>query len=120
MQPFRFPRWGLVGDDADGRGIRDDCVARGIDVTQLRTTAAAPTSYTDVMTVEATGRRTFFHQRGANARLDIEHFDFRTTNARFFHLGYLLLLDRLDEVEGNETRACEVLRRARAAGARAE
>lgn len=113
---FPLSAVGLVGDDADGRGIREDCVARGIDVTQLRTTTAAPTSYTDVMTVEATGRRTFFHQRGANARLDVEHFDFRTTKARFFHLGYLLLLDRLDEVVGTETRACEVLRRAKAAG----
>ena len=113
---FPLSAVGLVGDDADGRSIRDDCVARGIDVSQLRTTTAAPTSYTDVMIVEATGRRTFFHQRGANAQLDIEHFDFKTTKARFFHLGYLLLLDRLDEVEGSETRACEVLRRAKAAG----
>jgi sugar/nucleoside kinase (ribokinase family) len=49
--------------------------------------------------------------------LDIGHFDFSATQARFFHLGYLLLLDRLDEVDAaGETRACEVLRRARAAG----
>ena len=43
-------------------------------------------------------------------------FDFTATQARWFHLGYLLLLDRLDGLERGETRACEVLRRARAAG----
>ncbi|HEY0968019.1 MAG TPA: carbohydrate kinase family protein [Opitutaceae bacterium] len=115
---FPLAAVGLVGEDANGRAILNDCRARGIDVSQLRTTAAAPTSYTDVMTVEATGRRTFFHQRGANAHLDGEHFDFSATNARFFHLGYLLLLDRLDQLEGGTTRACDVLRRARAAGLR--
>lgn len=31
---------------------------------------------TDVMTVESTGERTFFHHRGANAELGSEHFDF--------------------------------------------
>jgi len=38
--------------------------------------AEVATSYTDVMTVRDTGRRTFFHQRGANAILAPEHFDF--------------------------------------------
>ena len=59
---------GLVGEDASGERIREDCRAHGIDVRQLRTTREAPTSFTDVMTVAATRRRTFFHQRGAGCR----------------------------------------------------
>lgn len=108
---------GLVGDDPDGRAILADCVAHGIDISQLRVTPAAATSYTDVMTVRGSGRRTFFHQRGANALLGPEHFDFNATRAKIFHLGYLLLLDALDAcgVDGLP-RAAEVLRRARAAG----
>ena len=51
--------------------ILDDCVTHKIDTKHLKATAEAPTSYTDVMTVESTGRRTFFHQRGANALLDV-------------------------------------------------
>jgi sugar/nucleoside kinase (ribokinase family) len=75
------------------------------------------TSYTDVMTVQSTGRRTFFHARGANAQLDSPHFDFTKTTAKLFHLGYLLLLDKLDLPHPTfGTVAAEVLSRAQAAG----
>ncbi|HVU25621.1 MAG TPA: PfkB family carbohydrate kinase [Opitutus sp.] len=114
-----FPREaiGRLGDDAEGRRIRADCAAHGIDVAQLRVTADAPTSYTDVMTVAGSRRRTFFHQRGANARLAPEDFDFSRTPAKWFYLGYLLLLDRLDECAADGApRARDVFRRARAAG----
>ena len=94
--PFPLSAVGLVGDDAAGEYIRRDCQAHGIDTRQLHVTQEAPTSYNDVMTVKSTGRRTFFLRRGANAFLDAEHFDFTQSNARIFHLGYLLLLDRLD------------------------
>lgn len=114
--PFPLAGAGLVGNDADGRTILADCEARGIDRSQLRTTPAAATSYTDVMTVGSTGRRTFFHQRGANAHFDVDHVDFEATRAKIFHLGYLLLLDRLDELDGGRPRASLLLQRARAAG----
>jgi sugar/nucleoside kinase (ribokinase family) len=108
---------GLVGDDDFGRWIRDDCRAHGIETAQLRTTKEAPTSFTDVMTVTGSGRRTFFHQRGANALLGPEHFDFSRTRARFFHLGYLMLLDALDTAGADgRPRACAVLEAATRAG----
>lgn len=115
--PFPLEGVGLVGDDASGRLIRDDCKAHSIDTAQLQITTAAPTSYTDVMTVQSTGRRTFFHQRGANALLAPEHFDFTRTGARWFHLGYALLLDSLDAPgPDGAPRMTEVFGRARAAG----
>lgn len=116
----RFPlrAVGLVGDDSDADYIFRDCRLHGIDTSGLRRLRGVPTSHTDVMTVSATGRRTFFHQRGANARLGPEHFDFEGTRARFFHLGYLLLLDRLDARRGDRPAAAAVLRRARRAGLR--
>lgn len=116
--PFPLSAAGLVGDDNDGSSILSDCRNRGIDTKQLLTTTEASTSYTDVMTVESTGRRTFFHQRGANAMLDVGHFDFSNTSAKLFHFGYLLLLDRLDTLENGVPRCCEVLKHARAAGLR--
>jgi sugar/nucleoside kinase (ribokinase family) len=94
--PFGLEAIGLGGDDADGERIISDCLAHGVATDLLGRTAAAPTSYTDVMTVKATGRRTFFHQRGANALLSAEQFEFTKTKARHLHLGYLLLLDSLD------------------------
>ncbi len=111
--PFPLSAAGLVGDDDRGRAIAQDCKKSGIDTAQLKATRQAPTSYTDVMTVRGTGRRTFFHQRGANALLGPKDFDFTNTRARIFHLGYLLLLDRLD-CPGPDGRpaAAEVLARA--------
>lgn len=115
----RFPleAIGLVGNDEFGRWILADCRAHRIDTRQLRASCPLPTSYTDVMSVRSTARRTYFHQRGANALLAPKHFDFTRTNAKFFHLGYLLLLDTLDAVgRDGRPRACTVLRAAAKAG----
>lgn len=108
---------GLVGKDMNGDWILRDCEKAGIDIAQLKQTDRAPTSYTDAMTVAATGRRTFFHQRGANALLGEGDFDFSRTRARLFHLGYLMLLDEMDRLlpEGG-TVASRVLAAAQAAG----
>lgn len=113
---FPLSGLGLVGNDERGSKIIEECLALGIDVTQLRQ-VDAPTSYTDVMTVKHTGKRTFFHQRGANALLDIDDFNFLNSAARIFHLGYLLLLDRLDVMEPDgRSRASIVLKEAKTLG----
>jgi len=115
--PFPLEALGLVGDDNEGQAIREDCFRHQIDTRQLHTCKNAHTSYTDVMSVKATGRRTFFHQRGANALLGPEHFDFTASRARHFHLGYLLLLDRLDQPDPQYgTVAAGLLKQAREAG----
>lgn len=115
--PFPLSAVGLVGQDTNGAWIIDDCQKAGIDTTQLHRTTAAPTSYTDAMTVMNTGRRTFFHQRGANALLGLSHFDFHQTAARVFHLGYLMLLDEMDrELPDGGTVATRVLEAAQKQG----
>jgi sugar/nucleoside kinase (ribokinase family) len=117
--PFPLGGIGLIGDDGDGRRIRADCRSHGINSRRLYVTRKAPTSYTDVVTVRRTGRRTFFHQCGANALLEPKHFNFGKSRAKWFHLGYLLLLDELDRIGPDGLpRAADVLRRARAAGMR--
>ena len=108
---------GMIGHDADGETILRDCDARGIDRRAIRQTSAAPTSYTDVMTVAGTGRRTFFHQHGANALLDLPQFELTRTNARIFYLGYLCLLRKLDAVDASgRTAASRVFENARTLG----
>ena len=69
------------------------------------------------MSVESSGRRTFFHQRGANALLNETHFDFSNCNAWLFYLAYLLILDSLDMVdESGRTGASRVLNEAQELG----
>jgi sugar/nucleoside kinase (ribokinase family) len=114
-----FPLYGagLVGKDALGDLILADCRQHKIDTKYLRSTSAAATSYTDVMTEQANGRRTFFHYRGANALWRGEDLDFKKIKARIFHLGYLLLLDGLDEPNGTYgTKAARLLAAAQTAG----
>jgi len=108
---------GLIGRDADGETILQDCRAHGVDPAAIQTTDAAPTSYTDVMTVSGTGRRTFFHQHGANALLDLPQFDLARTSARIFYLGYMCLLRTLDGLDKTgRTKASRLFEQARAAG----
>ena len=115
--PFPLQAVGLVGEDDNGRWIRTQCMQNNINADALKTTAKAATSYTDVMSVAGTGRRTFFHQRGANALLDESYFDFTACREKIFHLGYLLLLDALDVIgEDGQTGAARVLAKARDAG----
>lgn len=108
---------GLIGSDADGGIILRDCEAHNIDRSAIQQTTLAPSSYTDVMTVTGTGRRTFFHQHGANALLDETHFDLSKTRARIFYLGYLCLLKKLDLSDaGGRTKASLLFERARGLG----
>lgn len=108
---------GLIGNDVEGEWILDDCAQAGIDVTQLLQREGLATSATDAMSDVSTGRRTFFHERGANAALDVTDFDFSQTQTKIFSLGYLMLLDTLDTLgDDGGTGAAIVLRAARAAG----
>jgi sugar/nucleoside kinase (ribokinase family) len=94
--PFPLFAAGLVGQDSLGEHILATCRQHKIDVQHLRNTPKAPTSYTDVMT---------------------EHLDFKKLNVRVFHLGYLLLLDALDEPDTRfGTKAARLLAQAQAAG----
>jgi sugar/nucleoside kinase (ribokinase family) len=95
--PFPLVGVGIVGDDSDGRFIAGKFRALGVDVSNLVVTRDAQTAFTDVMNIEGAGQRVFFHMRGANALFGPEHVNVRALSCRIFHLGYLLLLDRMDE-----------------------
>jgi sugar/nucleoside kinase (ribokinase family) len=108
---------GLVGNDPLGELILEDCARNNIDPRFLKSTPQAPTSYTDVMTEQADGRRTFFHNRGANALWTGDDLDFTKIKTKIFHLGYLLLLDAVDAADGKfGTRAARLLAAAQHAG----
>lgn len=108
---------GLIGDDERGDMIIAECEKMGINSDQIYRTDQAKTSYTDVMSVRSSGKRTFFHQRGANDLLDKIHFDFEISDSNIFHLGYLLLLKKIDFIESDgTTAAAKILKRAKEFG----
>lgn len=86
---------GVLGNDSNGAFVIDCLKKNNIDIS-LMSTIDLPTGYTDVMN-ESNGRRTFFHNQGANATLTEKHFESLTSeNTELVHIGYLLLLDYLD------------------------
>ena len=114
-----FPVWaaGVVGDDDAGRFLLAACDEHGINRDGLKVLAGAGTSHTDVMTVRATGKRTFFHHQGANALLAPEHLSLAESRARILHLGAPGIHARMDAPCGDDPNGwVSVLRQARAAG----
>jgi sugar/nucleoside kinase (ribokinase family) len=110
---------GAIGHDSHGDLILTTCQELGIDTTQIRRVKEMPTSYTDVMVVKETGRRTFFHAQGANGALASDDFDFAGSNAKIFHIGSPGLHRILDQRGGDgETGFVALLKRAREVGMR--
>lgn len=87
---------GMIGNDADGDFLFESAVAHKIDITQLRRTNDKATSYSDVMTVAESGKRTFFHHTGTNDKLLPSHFNFDKDTSRFLHLGLLSVQAGMD------------------------
>ncbi len=115
--PFPLFGAGLVGKDLLGEQILDDCKKYKIETKSIGVSSKSPTSFTDVMTERDGGRRTFFHQRGANAFWDGSDLNFNKIKARIFQLGYLLLLDELDAPDAKYgTKAARLLAAAQDAG----
>ena len=115
--PFPLTGLGVVGNDADGQYLRRILKEQGVDVRGVCVTDDAPTSFTDVMNDERTGDRVFFHHRGANALFGPRHVAVDQLNCRIFHLGYLLLLDTMDQSDPEQgTVAAALLKRVREAG----
>jgi sugar/nucleoside kinase (ribokinase family) len=78
-----------------------------------------PTAYTEVMTVQATGKRTFFYRPGAHDLCSPDHFDFTLTDAAILHLGLPGTLATMDGAwRGEASGWVATLKGARAAGLR--
>ena len=88
---------GRVGNDEKGRFVTDYLASKGLLVEKIAVSDTAPTSFTDVMTLDTTGERTFFTMRGACSELSADDVDVDALDCDLFHLGYLLLLDGLDK-----------------------
>lgn len=93
---LKVKAFGCIGDDADGQYAIGRMKACGMDISCVKTKKGVPTGFTDVMTAEETGARTFFHARGANALFGYEDIDLDSLDCAILHFGYALLLDRFD------------------------
>ena len=104
--------FGRVGNDEDGTYVRKTLDDAGLDTTGLLTDENAPTSFTEVMSVTG-GQRTFFTYSGASAEFGTDDVDFGENLPEILHLGYFLLLQKVDDGDG-----LEILKAAKAKGVR--
>jgi sugar/nucleoside kinase (ribokinase family) len=89
---------GLIGADAYGDYLLEQCRRfPNINIDQLRRTDRDATSYTDVFSVKASEGRTFFHYPGTNRLFQPADVDLDSLPVRMFHLGYLLLMEAMDQ-----------------------
>jgi sugar/nucleoside kinase (ribokinase family) len=114
---FPVATMGLVGDDEDGRFLIALADAHEIDRTQLWTTRAAPTHYTDAYASRRSGRRTHITCRGTADLLNPDHFNFAPTSQRILHLGLPGVHQGMDAPWGGEDNGwVATLKKARAEG----
>ena len=108
---------GAVGADENGDFVVASLESRGLDCSRVRRVKGVPTSFTDVMTLESTGERTFFNMHGADSSLVPEDVDVAALDCDLFHFGYLLLLDGMDAPDAEYgTKAARLLASVQASG----
>ena len=90
---------GKIGNDEEGDFVKSELASNGLDVSGLLTDKSEKTSFTDVMSVSG-GERTFFTYAGASALFGNDDMDFDKINVDMLHLGYFLLLDKVDNGDG--------------------
>ena len=92
--------FGKIGKDENGEYVKDVLSISGVDITGL-SVCEDKTSFTEVMSVSG-GQRTFFTYAGASADFGVNDVDLDKLNTKMIHLGYFLLLDKVDEGDGEK------------------
>ncbi len=90
---------GKVGADEDGVFVSKVLEKGGVDVSGFIVSNTENTSFTEVMSV-INGQRTFFCYPGASAKFGLDDINFNELDCKILHLGYFLLLDKVDNGEG--------------------
>ena len=90
---------GKVGNDEDGAYVSNVLSQGGVDVSGFVVSEEDSTSFTEVMSV-INGQRTFFTYPGTSADFGYNDIDFENLDSRILHLGYFLLLEKVDQGEG--------------------
>ena len=90
---------GKIGKDANGEFALKSLKDGGLDISGIAENENDATSFTEVMSI-TNGQRTFFTYPGASADLGFDDIDFDKTNYKILHLGYFLLLDKIDSGDG--------------------
>ena len=103
---------GRIGDDDNGRFVLDRLRSEGVRTEEVAVERGGVTSFTLVVS-ERGGERTFLNYPGSGAGFGMSDVPFQELDCKMYHLGYFLLLDKVDAGEGEA-----ILRRLQSLGIR--
>ena len=89
---------GKIGADENGEYVKEVLSDNGVDIENV-SLGEEKTSFTEVMSVTG-GQRTFFTYAGASADFGADDVSMSALNVKMLHLGYFLLLDKIDNGDG--------------------
>jgi len=89
---------GRIGNDDNGMFVKEKLNAQHINTEKIIVTEEEPTSFSDVMSMPS-GERTFFCAKGANSLFSVDDVDIDSLDCEMLHVGYIMLLDKLDEAD---------------------
>ncbi len=90
---------GRVGKDDDGEYVLSNMQKKGMDVRGVVVDNDLHTSFTSVMSIPG-AERTFFTYAGASSRFGYDDIPWESLDVKMLHLGYFLLLDKVDGGDG--------------------
>ena len=90
---------GKIGNDEEGEFVSAVLREGGVDVSGFVVDESDKTSFTEVMSV-LNGQRTFFTYPGTSADFGLEDIAFKKLDSKILHLGYFLLLEKVDQGDG--------------------
>ncbi len=89
---------GKIGADENGEYVKEVLSQNGVEIEDI-SVGTDKTSFTEVMSVSG-GQRTFFTYAGASADFGVNDVPMDALNVKMLHLGYFLLLDKIDNGDG--------------------
>ena len=89
---------GKIGADENGEYVKNVLSDNGVNIENI-SVGEDKTSFTEVMSVTG-GQRTFFTYAGASADFGVNDVPMSALNVEMLHLGYFLLLDKIDNGDG--------------------
>lgn len=90
---------GKVSNDDNGDYAISVLKDNNVDVDNIVVSDGDKTSFTQVMSISG-GQRTFFTYPGSSADFGVADIDFNKLNPKILHLGYFLLLQKIDDGDG--------------------
>lgn len=96
---LRICAGGKISNDENGKFVLEVLKKEKIDISNVVVSNEDKTSFSNIAS-EINGNRTFFNYPGSSSIYSYDDIDFNNLDCEMIHLGYFLLLDKIDNGDG--------------------